>query len=71
MRGGKWIDEVAAQRPHARQSGRLVRPDHGGITDNIGRDDGSQTTVRLAHPQYSVEQSLRRRHPLHNRVGDQ
>ena len=51
---------VRSARTRARVPGS-IRADHGGIADDIGRQDASQTAVRFAHPQNSVARSLRRR----------
>ena len=48
------LDEVGAQRAHARQRGRLVRSDHRRIADDIGCQDAGQTAVRFVHTQNSV-----------------
>jgi hypothetical protein len=39
MRGGERFDNTGAQPAHARQRAKLVTADHGGATDNIGRQD--------------------------------
>ena len=54
MRGRDRLDEVGAQRAHARQRGRLVRSDHRRIADNIGCQDAGQTAVSLTHGGLSV-----------------
>ena len=49
MGSGKWLDDVRAQRPDPRQRARLVRCNHGGIADNIGRHDTRKTALLLGH----------------------
>jgi class 3 adenylate cyclase len=48
------FDDFGAQRPHARQRSGLVSGDHGGVTDDIGRQDAGQSALPPAHARYCV-----------------
>jgi hypothetical protein len=45
MRDRERLNEVSAQRAHARQRARLVRTDHRRIAGDIGCQDAGQTAV--------------------------
>ena len=49
VRGRQRLNDIGPQRAHARQRARLVRADHGGIANHVGRQDAGQAASRLAH----------------------
>ena len=49
MRDRERLNEVSAQRAHARQRVRLILPNHRRVADDIGHQDASQTAINLIH----------------------